>query len=135
MAPCRPPRSRISSTSNSSTWPSDVPHLPPTPQSSTYNPVGVVHAGFAATLVDSAMGAAEHSTPPAGAGYTTLETKFNLVRPISLDTGQIICTGQLVHRGTRVCTAEARLTSARDHELLAHGTSTCLIIRHAGPAR
>ena len=105
------------------------------PAEQHYNPVGVVHAGFAATLLDSAMGAAEYSTPPAGAGYTTLETKFNLVRPISLDTGQIICTGQLVHRGTRVCTAEARLTSARDHELLAHGTSTCLIIRHAGPAR
>ena len=65
-----------------------------------------------------------HSPPePATA---TLETKFNLVRAITLDTGQITCTGQLVHRGTRVCTAEARLTSARDQKLLAHGTSTCL---------
>jgi uncharacterized protein (TIGR00369 family) len=105
------------------------------PAEQHYNPIGVVHAGFAATLLDSAMGAAVHSTLPAGAGYTTLETKFNLVRPISLDTRQIICTGQLVHHGTRVCTAEARLTSAREHKLLAHGTSTCLIITHVGPAR
>lgn len=100
-----------------------------------YNPIGVVHAGFAATLLDSAMGAAVHSALPAGAGYATLETKFNLVRAITLDTGQITCTGQLVHRGTRVCTAEARLTSARDQKLLAHGTSTCLIITHSGTAR
>jgi uncharacterized protein (TIGR00369 family) len=100
-----------------------------------YNPIGVVHAGFAATLLDSAMGAAVHSTLPAGAGYTSLETKFNLLRPITLDTGQIICTGELVHRDTRVCTAEARLTSVRDEKLLAHGTSTCLVIAHSSAAQ
>lgn len=95
-----------------------------------YNPIGVVHAGFAATLLDSAMGAAVHSTLLVGSSYTTLETKFNLVRPITVETGQIICTGQVVHRGARVCTAEARLTSAGDEKLLAHGTSTCLVITH-----
>ena len=100
-----------------------------------YNPIGVVHAGFVATLLDSAMGAAVHSALPAGAGYTTLETKLNLVCAITLDTGQITCTGRLVHRGTRVCTAEARLTSAHDQKLLAHGTATCLIITHSGGAR
>jgi uncharacterized protein (TIGR00369 family) len=100
-----------------------------------YNPSGAVHAGFAATLLDSAMGAAVHSTLPIGAGYTTLETKFNLVRPITVETGQIICTGHVVHRGGRVCTAEARLTSADDDKLLAHGTSTCLIITHSGGER
>jgi uncharacterized protein (TIGR00369 family) len=98
-----------------------------------YNPIGVVHAGFAATLLDSAMGAAVHTTLPLGSGYTTLETKFNLVRAITIETGQIICTGHVVHRGARVCTAEARLTSARDETLLAHGTSTCLVITNRAP--
>jgi acyl-coenzyme A thioesterase PaaI-like protein len=54
------------------------------------------------------MGAAVHSTLALGSGYTTLEAKFNLVRSITLETGPIICTGQVVHRGARVCTAEAR---------------------------
>jgi uncharacterized protein (TIGR00369 family) len=102
------------------------------PAEQHYNPIGVVHGGFAATLLDSAMGAAVHSTLPAGSGYTTLETKFNLARAITIKTGQIICTGQVVHRGARVCTAEARLKSAGDKTLLAHGTSTCMII--ANPA-
>jgi len=92
-----------------------------------YNPIGVVHGGFAATLLDSAMGAAVHSTLPVGSGYTTLETKFNLVRAMTVETGPIICTGQVVHRGARICTAEARLTSAGGETLLAHGTSTCLV--------
>ena len=93
-----------------------------------YNPIGVVHAGFAATLLDSAMGAAVHSTLPVGSGYTTLETKFNLVYAITVETGQVICTGRVVHQGAQVCTAEARLTSAGDETLLAHGTSTCLVM-------
>jgi uncharacterized protein (TIGR00369 family) len=93
-----------------------------------YNPIGVVHGGFAATLLDSAMGAAIHSTLPIGSGYTTIEMKFNLVRAITIETGQIISTGRVVHRGAQVCTAEARLTSASDDTLLAHGTSTCLVM-------
>jgi uncharacterized protein (TIGR00369 family) len=98
-----------------------------------YNPIGVVHGGFAATLLDSAMGAAVHSTLPGGCGYTTLETKFNLVRAITVETGQIICTGQVVHCGAQVRTAEARLTSAGGETLLAHGTSTCLILTNRAP--
>jgi uncharacterized protein (TIGR00369 family) len=102
------------------------------PREQHYNPIGVVHGGFAATLLDSAMGAAVHSTLPAGSGYATLETKFNLVQPITVETGPIICTGQIVHRGARVCTAQAQLTSAGDGKLLAHGTSTCLVTTHSG---
>ena len=93
-----------------------------------YNPIGVVHAGLAATMLDSSMGAAVHSTLPEGSGYTTLETKFNLVRPIDAGTGEIRSEGTVVHRGGRVATAEGRVTRASDGKLLAHGTSTCLIL-------
>lgn len=93
-----------------------------------YNSIGVVHAGLAATLLDSAMGAAVHSTLPQGTAYTTLETKFNLVRPIAGDAGEIRAEGKVVHGGARVATAEARLTRAGDGKLLAHGTSTCLVL-------
>lgn len=92
-----------------------------------YNPIGVVHAGLAATMLDSAMGVAVHTTLPKGDAYTTLETKFNLVRPISAETGRIAAEGLVVHRGRRVATAEGRVTDERDR-LLAHGTSTCLIL-------
>jgi len=97
------------------------------PAEQHYNPIGVVHGGVAATLLDSAMGAAVHSTLALGEGYTTLETKFNLVRPITAATGRIVCEGKVLHRGARVSTAEARLTRA-DGALLAHGTSTCLVM-------
>lgn len=92
-----------------------------------YNPIGVVHAGLAATMLDSAMGVAVHSTLPQGRGYTTLETKFNLVRPITGDTGRIEAEGTVIHRGRQVATAEGRVTDPAG-KLLAHGTSTCLII-------
>jgi uncharacterized protein (TIGR00369 family) len=92
-----------------------------------YNPIGVVHGGFAATLLDSAMGAAVHSTLPAGKGYTTLETKFNLVRPVTAATGSVRAEGIVIHRGRQVATAESQLRDG-DDRLLAHGTSTCLIV-------
>jgi uncharacterized protein (TIGR00369 family) len=94
-----------------------------------YNPIGVVHAGLAATMLDSAMGVAVHSTLPKGEAYTTLETKFNLVRPVTADGGEIRCEGTVVHRGSRIATADGRLTRAADGKLLAHGTSTCLIFQ------
>ena len=93
-----------------------------------FNPIGVVHAGLAATMLDSATGVAIHSTLPAGTGYTTLETKFNLVRAITLETGEIRAEGQVLHRGGRVATADGRVTRVSDGKLLAHGTSTCLIL-------
>jgi uncharacterized protein (TIGR00369 family) len=92
-----------------------------------YNPIGVVHGGLAATLLDSAMGAAVHSTLPEGQGYTTLETKFNLVRAVTADTGTIKAEGRVVHRGRQVATAEADLRDGAG-KLLAHGTSTCMVI-------
>ncbi len=92
-----------------------------------YNPIGVVHGGLAATLLDSAMGASVHSTLPQGQGYTTLETKFNLVRAVTADTGPIKAEGRVVNRGRQVATAEGYLRDEAG-KLLAHGTSTCLVI-------
>jgi uncharacterized protein (TIGR00369 family) len=92
-----------------------------------YNPIGTVHGGLAATLLDSAMGCAVHSTLGEGVGYTTLELKVNFTRPITSDTGRVLCEGTVVHRGGRVATAEGRVIAERDGKLLAHGTTTCLI--------
>jgi uncharacterized protein (TIGR00369 family) len=94
-----------------------------------YNPIGVVHAGFAMTILDSAMGCAVHTTLAAGEGYTTLETKVNFVRPITLETGPVRCEGTVLHRGGKVATAEGRLIAERTGKLLAHGTSTCLVFK------
>jgi uncharacterized protein (TIGR00369 family) len=97
-----------------------------------YNPLGTVHGGLAATLLDSAMGCAVHSTLPAGVGYTTLELKVNFTRPITSETGRILCEGTVVHRGGRVATAEGRVHAEADGRLLAHGTTTCLILSPNG---
>jgi uncharacterized protein (TIGR00369 family) len=66
-----------------------------------YNPIGVVHGGFAMTILDSAMGCAVHTTLAAGEAYTSLETKVNFVRPITLETGPVRCEGTVLHRGGR----------------------------------
>jgi len=94
-----------------------------------YNPIGVVHGGFAMTLLDSAMGCAVHTTLAAGEGYTSLETSVNFVRPITRETGPVRCEGTVLHRGGRIATAEGRLTSQKTGKLLAHGTTTCLVMR------
>jgi uncharacterized protein (TIGR00369 family) len=73
------------------------------------------------------MGVAVHTTLDEGQRYTTLELKVNYVRAITEETGRVVATGTVIHRGGRVATAEARLTDA-DGRLLAHGTSTCLIM-------
>ena len=96
-----------------------------------YNPIGVVHGGFAMTLLDSAMGCAVHSTLGVGERYTTLEVKTNFVRPITLDTGRVRCEGSVLHRGGSVATAEGKVFAIGSGKLLAHGTTTCLIARSA----
>ena len=93
-----------------------------------YNPIGVVHGGVAATLLDSAMGSALHSTLPAGVGYTTLELKVNLLRALTVDTGKVTAEGTVLHAGGRTGLTEGRLTDQAGR-LLAHATSTCLILR------
>ena len=97
------------------------------PSAYHYNPIGTVHAGFAATLLDSAMGCALVSTLPADTRWTTLELKANFTRAMTADTGPVRCTGTIVHPGRRVATTEARLEDM-DGRLIAHGTSTILFL-------
>lgn len=91
-----------------------------------YNPIGSVHGGFAATLLDSALGCAIFSTINKGDTWTTLELKFNLVRPLTKDTGPVRAEGRLVHRGRTVATSEGDVRDA-DGKLFAHATTTCMI--------
>jgi uncharacterized protein (TIGR00369 family) len=103
-----------------------------TPEEFHYNPIGVVHGGLAATLLDSAMGCAVHSTLPAGTGYTTLEVKVNFARPITRETGRVRCEGTLIHGGRSVATADGRVIAEDTGKLLAHGTTTCLLFSANG---
>jgi len=92
-----------------------------------YNPIGTVHAGFAVTLLDSAMGTAFVSVATAGTRWTTLELKTSFTRAITADTGVVRSTGTILNRGRRVVTAEARLEDMEER-LLAHATSTILVL-------
>ena len=93
-----------------------------------YNPLGTVHGGIAATLLDSAMGCAVQSMLPAGTGYTTIELKTNYLRAMTSRTGVVYCEGKIIYVGGRVATAEGRLTDASG-KLYAHGTTTCILLR------
>jgi uncharacterized protein (TIGR00369 family) len=93
-----------------------------------YNPIGVVHGGYAATLLDSALGCAVHTTLEAGVGYTSLGLEAKYVRPITRDTGRVLCTASVLYRGRRQATAEATLAAADSGKLLAHGSTTCMVL-------
>jgi uncharacterized protein (TIGR00369 family) len=92
-----------------------------------YNPIGVVHAGLAVTLLDSAMGCAFVTTLDPLVGWTTLELKTNFTRALTKDTGTVRCVGTMVHPGRRVATTEARIEDAQGR-LCAHATSTILVL-------
>ena len=96
------------------------------PTDAHLNPSGTVHGGLTATLLDSCMGLAIHSTLEKGFGSTTLEFKISLVRAITVDTGQIRAEGRVLNCGRRIGMAEGRVTDSKGR-LLAHGTTTCLI--------
>lgn len=91
-----------------------------------YNAIGTVHAGYTATLLDSCMACAVLSALPKGTGFTSMEFKVSLLRPLTKDTGPVRAEGTLMSRGRRGATAEGRLTDANG-KLLAHATTTCLI--------
>jgi uncharacterized protein (TIGR00369 family) len=91
-----------------------------------YNPIGMVHGGLAATLLDSAMGCAVHSLLPPRRFYTTLEIKINFVRALTRETGQVRAVGTVVHHGRNTATAEGRVLDQRD-KIYAHGSTTCLL--------
>jgi uncharacterized protein (TIGR00369 family) len=96
-----------------------------------YNPMGAVHGGWAATLLDSAMGSAIMTTLDAETGYTTTQLTIYLTRAIDAGTGPVIAEGRVIHRGGRVATAEGRLTDERGR-LLAHGSTSCLVMPRRG---
>ena len=91
------------------------------------NPLGSVHGGWALTLIDSAAGCSVHTELDAGVGYTTVETKVNFTRAIAPEGGPVRCEGRVLSRGRTIATAEAHLRAA-DGKLLAHGTSTLMIL-------
>jgi len=97
-----------------------------TPHFRHYNPIGTVHGGVAATLLDSCMSCSIQTHFEAGTGYTTLEIKVNMVRPITEKTGLIRAEGRSLHVGRRSATAEGRIIDAAG-TLLAHGTTTCIV--------
>lgn len=97
-----------------------------TPQLKHYNPLGSVHGGWYATLLDSALGCAVQTMLPAGRGYTTAELGVNIVRAASYKTGPLRAIGTVLHCGRQLATAEARIVGA-DGKLYAHATTTCLV--------
>ena len=104
-----------------------------TPGLAHYNPLGSVHGGWFATLLDSALGCSVHAALPAGKGYTTLELKLNLIRALTTAVPRVRAEGSVIHVGGQTATAEARLVGP-DGRLYAHGTTTCLVFDHR-PAR
>ncbi|WP_369976269.1 PaaI family thioesterase [Xanthomonas bundabergensis] len=99
------------------------------PQRRHYNPLGTVHGGWFATLLDSAVGCAVHTTLPAGMAFTTLELKVNMVRPLTDRVPLVRAEGKVIHAGRQVATAEGRIVGP-DGKLYAHATTTCLIFEH-----
>ncbi len=92
-----------------------------------YNPIGSVHGGLAATLLDSATGCALHSVLAAGESYTTLDLAVTYLRPITRETGRVLCEGRLGHRGRAVATADAAVVAEATGKLLAQGRATLLM--------
>ncbi|WP_291845309.1 PaaI family thioesterase [Maricaulis sp.] len=95
------------------------------------NPAGTVHGDWALTLIDSAAACAAHSALPVGQVQTTVETKANFTRPILVDTGRVRCEAWIVSQGRTLITTEARVTGP-DGRILAHGTSTLMVLKPGG---
>ena len=101
-----------------------------TPQLKHYNPLGSVHGGWYATLLDSAVGCAIHTMMPVGRGYTTAELSLNIVRAASHKSGPLRAIGTVIHCGKQLATAEGRIVGP-DGKLYAHATTTCLVFELA----
>lgn len=97
-----------------------------TPSLQHYNPIGTVHGGYAATLLDSCMGCAVHTTLKAGTGYTTIDMNVTYLRAMTANTGPVFARGEVVTSGRRVATARGTLTDAAG-KLLATATTSCLV--------
>ncbi|WP_370615711.1 PaaI family thioesterase [Mumia sp. Pv 4-285] len=101
------------------------------PQEYMYNPIGSVHGGIFATLLDSAAGCAVHTTLPAGVGYTSQDLTVKFLRRLTVESGPVRCVGRVKHRGRSTALAEAELLDEQGR-LLAYATSSCLILGPAG---
>jgi len=97
-----------------------------TPLFAHYNPLGSVHGGWYCAVLDTAVGCAVHSTLPKGKGYTTLELKVNMIRPLTDRTGPVRAEGRIIHAGNQTAVAEATLFDSSG-KLYASATTTCLI--------
>jgi uncharacterized protein (TIGR00369 family) len=97
-----------------------------TPREFHYNPLGTVHGGVLATLLDTAASCSVHSVLPAGTGYTTLDLTTKFLRPVTVASGELRCAGAVLSRGRRTALGEARMTDAAGR-LVAHATASCLL--------
>lgn len=97
------------------------------PSNSFRNPLGTVHGGWMATILNSALGCAVHSTLKAGQGFTTVDLAVSFVRAVHETTGKLRCEAKIIHSGGRIATSEGRLVDA-EGKLYAHGTTTCLVM-------
>ena len=97
------------------------------PTEEHYNPLGTVHGGYAATLLDSAMGLATHTTLPPATGYATIELKVTYLRAMTKEVGPVVARGRVIHAGSRIVASEAWLTD-KDCLMCSHATSTCMVI-------
>jgi uncharacterized protein (TIGR00369 family) len=99
------------------------------PQEWMYNPIGSVHGGVAATILDSCMGCAVHSTLGPGVGYTTTDLQVRYLRSMRAGSGRVLAEGRVIHSGRRTATAEGRLYLEQDETVLfAHGSTGCVIL-------
>jgi len=101
------------------------------PEELHYNPIGLVHGGVAAALLDTAMGCAVQSKLPRGRAYTTLDIQVRYLRPLKRETGRVLCTGVAIHVGGTIATAEARIVDEAG-KLHATGTASCLLFDVSG---
>ena len=92
-----------------------------------YNGMGVAHGGFAATLLDSALGCAINTMMPAGRVFTTIDLQIHYTRPLRREAGELRCTATVVHVGSRTATSEGRIVDAAG-KVYAHGTTTCILV-------
>ena len=97
-----------------------------------YNGLGVAHGGWAATLLDSALGCAINSVQPAGRSFATLELKVNLIRPLREDVGEVRCEAVVIYAGNRTATSEGKVVDANGR-IYAHGTTTCILVERDRP--
>jgi uncharacterized protein (TIGR00369 family) len=92
-----------------------------------YNGMGVAHGGFAATLLDSALGCAINTMMPAGRVFTTIDLQIHYTRALRREAGELRCTATVVHVGSRTATSEGRIVDAAG-KVYAHGTTTCILV-------